>query len=59
MDKNFIEQHFLDLNLIFEDSSYKKPMIFILSSGADPRGDIENLAKRKEMKDKMIVRSMG
>lgn len=59
MDKSFIEQPFLDLTHIFEDSNYRKPLIFILSSGADPRGDIETLAKRKDMKEKMIVRSMG
>jgi hypothetical protein len=42
-----------------EDSSYSKPLIFVLSSGADPRGEVENIAKKKDMSNKLIIKSMG
>ena len=49
MDKHFIEQPFFDLNSVVEDSNYLKPLIFILSVGADPKMDVEALAKKRDM----------
>ena len=59
LNKSFIESPFFDLNSILEDSSYNNPLIFVLSSGADPRGEVEHIAKRKDMLDKLIITSMG
>ena len=47
MDQFFVEQPFFDLNGVLEDSSPVKPLIFVLSTGADPRQEVENLARRK------------
>jgi len=55
MDKVFIESPFFDLNSILEDSVYNKPLIFILSSGADPRSEVEYIAKRRDMSNKLII----
>ena len=32
---------------IFKDTDFKTPLVFILSVGADPLGNIEKLAKEK------------
>lgn len=59
MEKKFIEQPYFDLNQVLEDSNHAKPLIFILSTGADPRNEVENIAKRKDMSKKLIIKSMG
>ena len=45
--------------MVLEDSHHSKPLIFILSTGADPRVEVENIAKRKEMSKRLIIKSMG
>ena len=49
-----------DLNLIYEESKHSKPIIFILSTGFDPKKNVENLAKKYGMNVKgLIIKSMG
>lgn len=48
-----------EMQLFVEESSPTKPIIFILSSGSDPRNDIESLGKKFNMADKILYQSMG
>ena len=59
MHKNYIEFPPLDLQSAYDDSSPAKPLIFILQTGADPRTEVETLARKKDMHNKLITKSMG
>ena len=59
MDKFYVEFPPFDLQVAFEDSSYFTPLIFVLSTGADPRVEVENLASKMSMSSKLIIRSLG
>ena len=49
----------LDLNLIYEESKYNKPIVFILSAGSDPKKNVELLSKKFLMNKNLIIKSMG
>ena len=49
----------VDLNQIFEESKNTKPIIFILSSGFDPKKNVELLAKKYQFTRLLISKSMG
>lgn len=44
---------------IHESSDVKTPIIFVLSSGADPTSIIYNFAKEKEYFDNLLSISLG
>lgn len=44
LGEKFVDIPPFDLETTYHDSTCKTPLIFILSSGADPRGELENLA---------------
>jgi hypothetical protein len=44
---------------ILEESTPMKPILFILSSGSDPRNDIKSVAKLNHFENKLIILSMG
>lgn len=50
MDERYITPPKFDLHQAFEGSTPFTPLIFILSSGADPREPIEEFAGEKDMK---------
>ena len=59
MDKTFIEFPPFDLQSAFNDSNYSVPIIFVLSTGADPRVELENIAQKLSMNSKLVIRSLG
>ncbi|MFO0131654.1 MAG: hypothetical protein ACK52J_03945 [bacterium] len=59
LGKKFMEFPPLDLNLIYEESKYNKPIVFILSAGSDPKKNVELLSKKFLMNKNLIIKSMG
>jgi len=59
MDKSFIEFPPFDLQSAYGDSNCFKPLIFVLSPGADPRMEVEALAQKLAMDSKLVIRSLG
>lgn len=50
MGKEFVEVPLVNLSVLFEDSSSSIPIIFILSSGSDPKTDYDKLVEEREVK---------
>jgi dynein heavy chain len=50
LGEKFVEIPPFDLESTYQESSCRSPLIFILSSGADPRGELENLALKMGMR---------
>lgn len=59
MDERYITPPAFNLLEAFDDSTCLTPLIFILSSGADPRDPIEDLARELGMFDKFKPISLG
>jgi len=55
----FIEPPPFDLGLCFKDASPLTPLIFVLSSGADPMADLLKLAEEKKFTKKFEKVSLG
>ena len=48
-----------NLDLVYSDADAFTPLIFILSSGADPRLEIINLAEKLGFKNTLTTLSLG
>jgi dynein heavy chain len=59
MDKKFIDPPVFDLDGAFQDSNCCSPLIFVLSSGADPMTELLKLAERHGMGRKLFSVSLG
>ena len=59
MHKSYIEFLPIDLLSVYEDCSPQKPMIFMMQPGADPREEVETLAKKKDMYARLVQKSLG
>lgn len=57
LGSKYVELPILTLEILFDESDAKTPLLGLLSSGADPTSNIQNLAKKKNL-DLSIV-SMG
>jgi dynein heavy chain, axonemal len=56
---SFVSPPPFNLELSFKDSNTKVPIVFILSPGVDPILEIEKLALKKGLKNKMTPLSLG
>jgi len=59
LGKQFTETPPLDLNDVFPSSNHYTPLIFILSSGADPMGSILRFADKMDYTKRMQYISLG
>ena len=59
LGRQFLEPPAFNLEKSFADSNCVTPLIFVLSSGADPMAEIQRLAQRMEMLDNQITVSLG
>nr|CAD7568025.1 unnamed protein product [Timema californicum] len=55
----FVEPPVLDIKAVVEDSTFKTPLIFVLSPGVDPTGSLIQLADTSDMGDKFYSLSLG
>eukprot|EP00929_Paragymnodinium_shiwhaense_P038462 TRINITY_DN20312_c0_g2_i4.p1 TRINITY_DN20312_c0_g2~~TRINITY_DN20312_c0_g2_i4.p1 ORF type:complete len:4213 (-),score=1296.02 TRINITY_DN20312_c0_g2_i4:279-12917(-) len=59
LGREFLEPPSFNLEKSFQDSSSCVPLIFVLSPGADPMGEIVRLGQKMQMNDRMNPVSLG
>jgi dynein heavy chain len=59
MGKEFVQAPPTNMEEVYQDTTARSPIIFILSQGADPMGMMQRLAEEKEFTEKMDVVSLG
>jgi dynein heavy chain len=57
--KYYLEIPSINMNEIYIDTDVKTPIIFVLSSGADPTSLIYGLAKDKNFSNNLLAISLG
>jgi dynein heavy chain len=57
--KNFLEPPPFDLEVFYEDSRPEVPLIFVLTTGADPIAVLRKLGEKKGMMERMKLISLG
>jgi dynein heavy chain len=55
----FVEPPVLDMKSVFEDSTERTPLIFVLSPGVDPTNSLLQLAENQEMGNRFMMLSLG
>jgi dynein heavy chain len=59
LGKDYLEPPSFNLDLVYSDSTNTMPLIFVLSSGADPMGELIRLATKWDMVERKIAVSLG
>lgn len=59
MGKFFIESPSVTMEVVYADTDYKTPLIFILSTGADPTSQLLKFAQSKDYKERLYPISLG
>ncbi|XP_063712783.1 dynein axonemal heavy chain 2-like isoform X4 [Symsagittifera roscoffensis] len=59
LGSRFVEPPVLDMAQVWDDSSTKTPLIFVLSPGVDPTGNLLALASQKNMDARFHALSLG
>ena len=59
MGEKFVQPPVLDYGRIYNQSTERMPMVFILSPGADPQGDIQKLCDEKGMMQRFKFVALG
>lgn len=55
----FVESPSVTMEVVYNDTDVKTPLIFVLSQGADPTSSLIKFAKEKNFSDKLNVISLG
>jgi len=55
----YLESPDKQIEVIFKDSDFKTPIIFVLSPGADPTSQVFNLAQAKNNTNQLVTTSLG
>ena len=59
MGQKYVETPPVDMQEIYNDTDFKTPVIFILSTGADPTGMLFTLARKMNYLDRIGICSLG
>jgi dynein heavy chain len=59
MGKFFIESQSATMEVVYADTDCKTPLIFILSTGADPTATLLKFAQQKNYGDRLATISLG
>jgi len=59
LGKYFVESPSVSMKQIYEDMDCETPLVFILSTGADPTLALDKFAEDMGTKDRMAVISLG
>jgi len=59
MGQFYVEGQAITMELLYKDTDEKTPLIFILSTGADPMQNLLKFAAEKEMTDRLGIISLG
>lgn len=59
LDAIFVEPPVLDIKAVLEESVPQTPLIFVLSPGVDPAGNLTQLAEQSQMTTKFSTLSLG
>jgi len=55
MKRDFIEWAPTNYDSVFDETTFEKPIIFILSTGVDPTGMLQKMAKARSSNDKNSI----
>lgn len=59
MGNFFVQAQTQTMDVVFADTNYKTPMIFILSTGADPTSTLLRFADKKNYSERLNIISLG
>ena len=59
MGSFFVQAQTQTMDVVFADTNYKTPLIFILSTGADPTTTLLRFAEKKDYGDSLIMIALG
>jgi dynein heavy chain len=59
MGREFVETAAVKMTEVYEDTDYKTPVVFVLSTGADPTGLLLQLAKVRGWSERIEIVSLG
>ncbi|XP_023289892.1 dynein heavy chain 1, axonemal [Orussus abietinus] len=59
LGEKFVEPQTTELSSIFKESSPTMPMVFVLSTGTDPAGELYKFAEKLKMGKKLFTISLG
>ncbi len=59
MGKFYIEFQSASMEVVYADTDYKTPLIFILSTGADPTAQLIKFAQSKNYMERFSFISLG
>ena len=59
MGRNYVEFAAVKMTEVYKDTDYRTPVVFVLSTGADPTGLLLQLAKQRGWSERLEIVSLG